>query len=75
MPDGETLELLAKRVLTPIERPLHDRLFELAGPDPAEVRAAEIANPFRWTANSFATIVAKAEVGLPEAQGCLTDAA
>src|SRR5919199_3157301 len=40
-PDGETLELLAKRVLTPIERPLHRRLFELAGLNLAEGRAAQ----------------------------------
>ena len=74
-PDGETLELLAKRVLTPIDRSLHHRLFELAGLDPAEVPAAEIADPFRWTAKSFEKIVAKAEIGLPEAQACLADAA
>ena len=42
-PDAETLEALARRVLTPIERPLHHRLFELAGLDLAEVRKAEIA--------------------------------
>ena len=28
-PDSQTVELLAKRVLTPIERPLHRRLLEL----------------------------------------------
>jgi len=42
-PDAETLEALAKRVLTPIERPLHHRLFELAGLRLSEVRKAEIA--------------------------------
>lgn len=35
-PDSETAELLAKRVLTPIERPLHRRLLELVDSSPEE---------------------------------------
>lgn len=42
-PDGETLEQLARRVLTPIERPLHHGMFRLAGLEVAEVLAAPIA--------------------------------
>jgi thiaminase/transcriptional activator TenA len=39
-PDGPTLEVLFKRLLTPIERPLHTRLLEGAGVSLAEVQAA-----------------------------------
>jgi thiaminase/transcriptional activator TenA len=42
-PDSESLRLLAARVLTPIERPLHARLFELTGLTAAVVEAAPIA--------------------------------
>src|SRR5438093_13143637 len=42
-PDAETLEALSRRVLTPIERPLHHRLFELAGLDLPEVGKAALA--------------------------------
>ena len=62
-PDGETLELLAKRVLTPIERPLHRRLFELAGLDPAEVRAAEIAPTNLAYQNHMLAVAARGGLG------------
>jgi thiaminase/transcriptional activator TenA len=42
-PDSEIVRLLAARVLTPIERPLHARLFELAGLLQADVQQIEIA--------------------------------
>ena len=42
-PDSRTIELLAKRVLTPIERPLHRRLLELVGVSPEEAERAEPA--------------------------------
>ena len=62
-PDGETLEQLAKRVLTPIERPLHRRLFELAGLDPAEVRAAEIAPTNLGYQNHMLAVAARGGLG------------
>ena len=40
-PDSQTIELLAKRVLTPIERPLHRRLLELVEVSPEEAERAE----------------------------------
>ncbi len=40
-PDSQTVELLAKRVLTPIERPLHRRLLELVGVSPEEAQRVE----------------------------------
>jgi thiaminase (transcriptional activator TenA) len=61
--DGETLELLAKRVLTPIERPLHRRLFELAGLDPAEVRLAEIAPTNLAYQNHMLAVAARGGLG------------
>ena len=39
-PDSDTLESLAHRVLTPVERPLHHRLMEAAGVRMEELRAA-----------------------------------
>lgn len=42
-PDSATVRLLAARVLTPIERPLHARLFELTGLDEALVQSIEPA--------------------------------
>jgi thiaminase (transcriptional activator TenA) len=42
-PTSATLKALAKRVLRPIERPLHEKLFALAGLDPAEVHDAPVA--------------------------------
>lgn len=39
-PDSDTLESLAHRVLTPVERPLHHRLMEAAGVGMDELRAA-----------------------------------
>jgi thiaminase/transcriptional activator TenA len=62
-PDGETLELLAKRVLTPIERPLHRRLFELAGLQRAEVLAAEIAPTNLAYQNHMLAVAARGGVG------------
>lgn len=38
-PDSATLELLAQRVLTPIERPLHRKLMELVELSPQEAEA------------------------------------
>ena len=40
-PDSETLEDLAKRVLTPIERPLHHRLLAAAGLSLEEVQGVK----------------------------------
>lgn len=62
-PDGETLELLAKRVLTPIERPLHRRLFELAGLDPAGVRAVEVAPTNLAYQNHMLAVAARGGLG------------
>jgi thiaminase/transcriptional activator TenA len=62
-PDGETLELLAKRVLTPIERPLHRRLFELAGLEAAAVRAAEIAPTNLAYQNHMLAVAARGGLG------------
>ena len=42
-PDAQTLEALSRRVLTPIERPLHERLFALAGLRAGDVQRATIA--------------------------------
>jgi thiaminase/transcriptional activator TenA len=42
-PTPELLGAIARRVLTPIERPLHERLFELAGLDSAAVEAVTIS--------------------------------
>jgi thiaminase/transcriptional activator TenA len=42
-PDSETVRLLAARVLTPIERPLHARLFELTGLDRTGVEGVQVA--------------------------------
>ena len=39
-PDSSTLESLAHRVLTPVERPLHRRLMEAAGLTMQELKAA-----------------------------------
>jgi thiaminase (transcriptional activator TenA) len=62
-PDGETLERLAKRVLTPVERPLHRRLFEMAGLDPAEVRRAEIAPSNLAYQNHMLAVAARGGLG------------
>ena len=43
-PDSETLEELAKRVLTPVERPLHHRLLAAAGLTIADAQQA-VASP------------------------------
>ena len=40
-PDSPSVELLAKRVLTPIERPFHGRLLELVGVSPDEAARVE----------------------------------
>src|SRR6266487_3547368 len=42
-PDSETVRLLAGRVLTPIERPLHARLFEVCELTVDEVERQPIA--------------------------------
>ena len=42
-PDGPTMRRLSARVITPIERPLHTRLFELVGLTIEEVEALEPA--------------------------------
>ncbi|MCC6179946.1 MAG: TenA family protein [Chloroflexi bacterium] len=42
-PNAETLLALSRRVLTPIERPLHERLFALAGLELVCVEAALVA--------------------------------
>ena len=42
-PTVELLSAIARRVLTPIERPLHERLFALAGLDPAGVADLPLA--------------------------------
>jgi thiaminase/transcriptional activator TenA len=42
-PTGELLSAVARRVMTPIERPLHERLFALAGVEHAEAVSASIA--------------------------------
>ena len=39
-PDSETLQQLAHRVMTPVERPLHHRLIEAAGMTMADVESA-----------------------------------
>lgn len=62
-PDGETLELLARRVLTPIERPLHRRLFELAGLERSEVLAAEIAPTNLAYQNHMLAVAARGGLG------------
>ncbi len=40
-PDSDTLQQLAHRVMTPVERPLHHRLIEAAGMTMAEVESAQ----------------------------------
>ena len=62
-PDADTLELLAKRVLTPIERPLHNRLFELAGLQLADVRAVEIAPTNLAYQNHMLAVAARGGLG------------
>src|SRR5438046_2999746 len=42
-PTSDLMSAIARRVMTPIERPLHERLFALAGLDPAAVDAVPIA--------------------------------
>ncbi|HYU20755.1 MAG TPA: thiaminase II [Chloroflexota bacterium] len=42
-PTPEALEALSRRVLTPIERPLHERLFSLAGLEATAVQTAVVA--------------------------------
>jgi thiaminase (transcriptional activator TenA) len=42
-PTAEHLSRIARRVLTPIERPLHERLFTLAGLDPLAVADLPLA--------------------------------
>jgi thiaminase/transcriptional activator TenA len=42
-PTSDLMGAIAKRVMTPIERPLHERLFALAGLDPASVEDIVIA--------------------------------
>jgi thiaminase/transcriptional activator TenA len=42
-PTGELLARVARRVMTPIERPLHERLFALAGVDHAEAASAAVS--------------------------------
>jgi thiaminase (transcriptional activator TenA) len=67
--DSEALELLAKRVLTPIERPLHRRLFELAGLEAADVQATEIAPSNLAYQNHMLATAARYGVG--EIAACL----
>jgi thiaminase/transcriptional activator TenA len=62
-PDSETLELLARRVLTPVERPLHRRLFELAELEAADVMAAEIAPTNLAYQNHMLATAARGGVG------------
>lgn len=42
-PTADLLSAMARRVMTPIERPLHERLFDLAGLNRADVAAVPIA--------------------------------
>jgi len=50
-PDSQTFEDLAHRVMTPVERPLHHKLFEVAGLtiSDAEAPYARRSTPPTWT--------------------------
>jgi thiaminase/transcriptional activator TenA len=62
-PTGELLSVVARRVMTPIERPLHERLFALAGVEPADVAAATIAPTNLAYQNHMLAVAARGTLG------------
>jgi thiaminase/transcriptional activator TenA len=68
-PTPELLGAIARRVLTPIERPLHERLFALAGLDPAAVESVPISPTNLAYQNHMLAVSARG--GLAEAAAAL----
>jgi len=68
-PTTDLLSAIARRVLTPIERPLHERLFALAGLNPADVDAVPIAPTNLAYQNHMLSIAARG--GLAETAAAL----
>jgi len=68
-PTTELLSAIARRVMTPIERPLHERLFALAGLDPAAVEAVPIAPTNLAYQNHMLAVASRG--GLAEAAAAL----
>jgi thiaminase/transcriptional activator TenA len=62
-PTAEHLTAIARRVLTPIERPLHERLFALAGLDPADVVDVPLAPTNLAYQNHMLAVAARGGLG------------
>lgn len=68
-PTPALLSAIARRVLTPIERPLHERLFGLASLDPATVDAVQISPTNLAYQNHMLSVAARG--GLAETAAAL----
>lgn len=62
-PTAELLTAIARRVLTPIERPLHERLFALAGLDAADVADQPLAPTNLAYQNHMLAVAARGGLG------------
>jgi thiaminase/transcriptional activator TenA len=62
-PSGELLAAIARRVMTPIERPLHERLFTLAGVTHAEAVETGIAPTNLAYQNHMLAVAARGTLG------------
>jgi thiaminase/transcriptional activator TenA len=62
-PTSELLTTVARRVMTPIERPLHERLFALAGVTHAEAEQATVAPTNLAYQNHMLSVAARGTLG------------
>ena len=62
-PTGELLTTVARRVMTPIERPLHERLFALAGVTHAEAEQAAVSPTNLAYQNHMLAVAARGTLG------------
>lgn len=62
-PTSELLTMVARRVNTPIERPLHERLFALAGVTHADAKVASISPTNLAYQNHMLSVAARGTLG------------
>lgn len=62
-PTSELLATVARRVMTPIERPLHERLFALAGVTHAEAAVATVSPTNLAYQNHMLSVAARGTLG------------